>query len=243
VWQRRVWVAGCLAASSFACDANEAWSCGRVDGCKLAESCRTTEDCESGLICTLTQGDGLLGPYRETVCARPTGSAGQRCASLNESTSGLPLCVVGTRCAFGRHTRVAVGGATLEDVGDAAGAAEGGGIFWADTRESDEYYKLSDDECVPDGTLAIGETCLLGDQSCYAGLICHTGYEPHQCRPRSELGGPCNTGRVGHDSRVSRAHTSARSGSSRVDLDPQLQSSITNLVLQRQPHELSFILA
>jgi hypothetical protein len=24
-----------------------------------------------------------------------------------------------------------------------------------------------------------------------AGLICHWGYEPHQCRPRSEPGGPC----------------------------------------------------
>lgn len=139
-------------------------------------------------------GDGLFGPYSEDVCVYPTGEAGEPCATYSMSYTGLPLCVAGARCLFGRHARVAVGGALLDEEGpEGAGILEGGGIFWADTRESDEYSKSSRSECVSDAASTEGQTCLGLRESCSAGLICHAGYEPNQCQPPSASGEPCAT--------------------------------------------------
>lgn len=201
MWQRVGWAGGCLAFLLFGCDANDSClgpncprSCGRDGGCTVNEWCITDDDCQLGLACLLTRGDGLFGPYSEHVCMYPTGEAGEPCATLSESQSGMPTCVEGTRCLFGRHARVAVGGRRLEvESPEGTGIGEGGSIFWADTRQADSYQRHWRGECVPDDVSTAGDTCV-GTDSCSAGLICHGGYEPNQCQSRSAVGEPCASG-------------------------------------------------
>jgi hypothetical protein len=200
VWQRVRWAGGCLALVLSACDddscrsADCPRSCGRDGGCKVNEWCSSEDDCQAGLACLLTRGEGLFGPYSEHVCVYPPGAAGEPCATLSESQSGMATCLAGATCLFGRHARVAVGGAVLgEESPEGTGVLSGASLFWADTRESDEYQLYSRGECVLDGMSTAGQTCL-GRGGCSAGLVCNEGYVPSQCQPRSALGEPCATG-------------------------------------------------
>jgi len=186
--QHARWWPLALLVLPFACDDDscDSSSCGAglvclSDGtCQaprgLQEPCESDLDCTPGLFCLATDtGSGFQ-------CSRSTGDPGEPCGTAPTSTS--LACAPGSSCVH--RTSYELTSFATDDVGSVA--------YWRDTREGFIVaQRPSEDICVAEASLQQGEQCN-NDADCAPGLICHQGYEPFQCQPRSSDGQPCRFG-------------------------------------------------
>jgi hypothetical protein len=181
------WCLLALLALPFACqdDACDSSSCGAGFACLsdgachpqrgLRDPCESDLDCTPGLFC-LAGDTGTGSGYQ---CSRGTGEPGEPCGTA--STSAVLTCAPGSSCVYRSSYSLA----------SFAGGGVGAVAFWADTREGFIATQgPSEDICVVEASLQQGEQCN-NDSDCALGLICHQGYTPNQCQPRSSDGQPC----------------------------------------------------
>jgi len=187
--QHARWCLLALLTLPFACqDDCDPSSCGAGLACMsdgacrplrgLRDPCGSDLDCTPGLFC-LASDTGSGSGFQ---CSRSTGDPGEPCGTA--ATSVSLACAPGSTCNY----RYSYGLAPFssDDVGSVA--------FWSDTREGFIATQSPlEDICVAEASLQQGEQCN-NDADCALGLICHEGYTPSQCRPRSSDGQPCSFG-------------------------------------------------
>ncbi|HTV25611.1 MAG TPA: hypothetical protein VMG12_43245 [Polyangiaceae bacterium] len=157
-------------------DCAPGYACAMDGGCALqAGSCGSNADCAEGEHCvTYTTGGEFLASRDSKRCERGPGDVGEPCGA-----SLLEPCLAGATCVWQTHIEFYP---VVDDVGNG---------YWLEPGEPFNYSsQLTDSLCVANGSLGVGEFCNEA-VGCAPDLICHRGYTPNQCRPRSELGEPC----------------------------------------------------
>jgi hypothetical protein len=184
------WGAACWALSLVHClDFDFGSSC--PDGCGTnqvcvvdvgcvvpAGACSSDSDCGGGEVCA--------PEFSVRICKRDTGSIGDPCGDA----PGVPACVPQASCMYRdivMLTEPSETGPSETEPPD-------------DTVSSGTYFEAPDTTrspaepiCVGDGSLGEGQFCS-DSIHCLPGLVCNGGYEPPQCRPASDIGGPCRSG-------------------------------------------------
>jgi hypothetical protein len=172
------WAAACSALASLHCLDFDWGHC--PNGCGVnqicvpdvgcvtpAGACTSDADCSAGEVCA--------DDYSVRTCQRDTGADGEPCGNA----PGVPACVPQATCRY--HDVVMVTGIIIHDPAPSSIYFESSGTSRSPALPI----------CIADGSLGEGEFCS-DAVNCAPGLICHGGYEPSQCRPPSDGGGPCN---------------------------------------------------
>jgi hypothetical protein len=186
--QHARWCLLALLALPFACaeGACDASSCGAGFACLsdgachpqggLRDPCESDLECSPGLLC-LASGTGTEARFS---CARSTGAPGEPCGTA--AANAVLACATGSRCVY--RWSYALASFEADEVRSS--------VYWGDTREGFlAGQRPLEDICVADASLQAGEQCN-NDSDCAEGLICHQGFTPNQCQPRSGDGQPCS---------------------------------------------------